>query len=74
MNKIPKGARVFILGKTIGRSFETTKIYDKGQNFGYVRGWKEEMECYVVRWDNGDELKGDYFMPEDLSLVINKGR
>lgn len=74
MNRLPNGTRVIILDKTIGSVFENTEIYRKGQNFGYIRGWKDEMDCYVVRWDKGEDMKGDYFYPEDLALAINKGK
>lgn len=74
MDRLPNGTKVYIVGKTIGNSFEDTEIYEKGQDFGYIRGWKEEYECYIVRWDEGTEVRGDYFAPSDLTICINKGR
>lgn len=73
MRILPNGTKVYILDKTIGNSFEETEIYQRGQNYGYIRGWKEEKDCYVIRYDEGEEMRGDYFAPSDITLALNKG-
>lgn len=74
MNRLPNGTRVYILDKTVGSEFEGTEIYKRGQNFGYIRGWKDDLDCYIIRWDEGTEVRGDYFRPEDVAISLNKGR
>ena len=74
MNILPNGTKVFILDKTIGQPFEETEIYRRGQNYGYIEGWKEERDCYVIRYDEGEELRGDYFAPSDITIALNKGQ
>lgn len=74
MKILPNGTRVIILGKTVGGSFEKTEIFERGQNYGYIRGYREDMECYVVRYDNGEEMRGDYFAPCDITIALNKGQ